>query len=80
MKVEVLGPGCPRCEQTHRNIINAAAELGIAAEIDYITDVNAIAQRGMLRTPAVIVDGKVVIQGRIPSPREAKDLLTKYNK
>lgn len=54
--------------------------LGIAAEIDYTTDVNAIAQRGMLRTPAVIVDGEVVIQGHIPSPREAKDLLTKYNK
>ncbi len=80
MKVEIFGPGCPRCEQTFRNIINAAAELDIPADIQYVTDVAAIADRGIMTTPAVAVDGKVVFQGRIPSPREAKDLLKKGSK
>lgn len=80
MKVEVFGPGCPRCEQTHRAIMNAAAELGIAADIQYVTDVAAIAERGIMLTPAVVVDGELVMKGRVPSPAEAKALLKKYNK
>ena len=75
MKVEVFGAGCSRCHQTHQTFINAAAELGIAADITYITDVNALAERGIVRTPAVYVDGKPVLLGRVPSPREAKDIL-----
>ncbi len=78
MKVEVFGPGCPRCEQTFRTIINAAAELEIPADIQYITDVATIADRGMMVTPAVVVDGKLVVQGRIPSRREAKEILRQY--
>lgn len=77
MKVEIFGPGCPRCEQTFRTIMNAAAELDIAADIQHITDLATLAERGIMVTPAVAVDGKVVLQGRVPSPREAKDLLKK---
>jgi small redox-active disulfide protein 2 len=80
VKIEVFGPGCPRCEQTHRAIINAAAELGIAAEIEYVTDVAAMAERGIMFTPAVVVNGEVAIKGRVPSPAEAKALLKKYHK
>jgi small redox-active disulfide protein 2 len=75
MKVEVFGPGCPRCEQTFRTIINAAAELEIPADIQYITDIATIADRGIMATPAVVVDGKLILQGRIPSRREAKEIL-----
>jgi len=80
VKIEVFGPGCPRCEQTHRAILNAAAELGVAADIQYVTDVNAMAERGIMLTPAVVVDGELVMKGRVPSPAEAKMLLKKYNK
>jgi small redox-active disulfide protein 2 len=80
MKVEVFGPGCPRCEQTHRAMINAAAELGIAADIQYVTDVAAMADRGIMLTPAVVIDGELVMKGRVPSPAEAKALLKKHNK
>ena len=80
MKVEILGAGCPRCEQTYKTFINAAAELQLAADIAYITDIAAIAERGILSTPAVVVDGKVIITGKVPTPREAKDILRKYNR
>lgn len=78
MKVEVFGPGCPRCEQTFRTIINAAAELEIPADIQYITDIATIADRGIMVTPAVVVNDEVILQGRIPSRREAKEILRKY--
>jgi small redox-active disulfide protein 2 len=80
MKVEIFGPGCPRCEQTFRTIINAAAELDIAADIQYITDIATIAERGIMSTPAVVVNGTLVLQGRIPSRREAKEILKKGSK
>ncbi len=80
MKVEVFGPGCPRCEETHRNIINAAAELDIAADIQYITDIATIAERGILNTPAVVIDGNLVSSGKIPPVPRAKEWLQKYNK
>ena len=75
MKVEIFGAGCPRCEQTHKNILNAAAELGLAADITYVTELAVIAQRGILATPTVVIDGKIVLSGKVPSPRQAKDLL-----
>lgn len=80
MKIEVLGPGCPRCHQTHQTVINACAELGVPADIEYITDVKAIAERGPLPTPAVIIDGTVVCKGRIPTLAEAKAFIQKFNK
>ena len=80
MKVEVFGPGCPRCEQTFRVIINAAAELELAADIQYVTDVVIMAERGIMITPAVVVDGEVVLKGRVPSPAEAKRILREGGK
>jgi small redox-active disulfide protein 2 len=78
MKVEVFGPGCPRCEQTFRTVINAAAELQLAADIQYVTDVATIADRGIRSTPAIVVDGEVVMHGRIPTPAEARSILKKH--
>ena len=75
MKIEVFGPGCSRCEQTHRTILNAAAELGIPADISYVTDIATMAECGVIITPAVVVDGELVMKGRVPSPAEAKALL-----
>ncbi len=80
MKVEVFGPGCPRCEQTFRVIINAAAELELAADIQYVTDVVIMAERGIMITPAVVVDGELVLKGRVPSPAEAKRILREGGK
>jgi small redox-active disulfide protein 2 len=78
MKIEILGPGCPRCHETHRNILNAAAELGLDADIQYITDIAEIAARGIMQTPVVMINGKVVTVGKVPNPRQAKDLLLEY--
>ena len=66
MKIEVFGPGCARCEQTHTLVLNVLARLNVAADVDYITDIRSMATRGILITPAVAIDGKMLSAGHVP--------------
>ncbi len=75
MKIQIAGPGCARCQTTEKNVINACAELDLAADISHIYDVKEYAALGVRVTPAVIVDGKIVISGRVPTVEELKKLL-----
>lgn len=75
MKIQVAGPGCMNCKTTEQRVFNACAELGIAADISHVTDYNEIAKLGVLRTPAVVLDGGIVVMGRVPSVAELKSLL-----
>jgi len=76
MKIQVAGPGCPRCKTTEQNVINACAELGLAADISHIYDVREFASLGVRLTPAVIVDGRVVVSGKVPTVEELKKLFS----
>ncbi len=76
MKIQVAGPGCANCKTTEKNVINACAELDLAAEIQHVTDWAEIARLGVMRTPAVVVDGKVLTMGRVPTVAELKALLS----
>lgn len=76
MKIEIVGPGCPRCIATENNVKEAVKQLGIEAEIVKISDVKEFAKKGVMFTPAVIVDGKVVISGKIPTVEEVKKVLS----
>jgi small redox-active disulfide protein 2 len=80
MKIQVAGPGCPRCQMTEKNVLNACAELNLAADISHVTDRQQIQELGVWTTPALIVDGKIVVSGRIPSVPELKKLLTDAGK
>jgi small redox-active disulfide protein 2 len=75
MKIQVAGPGCANCKNTEKNVINACAELDLAADIEHVTEWIEIARLGVLRTPAVVVDGKIVVMGRVPTVAELKTLL-----
>lgn len=75
MKIQIAGPGCPRCQATEQNVINACAQLDLAADVSHVYDVKQYAALGVRMTPAVIVDGKVVISGRVPTVEELKKLL-----
>jgi small redox-active disulfide protein 2 len=72
MKIQVAGPGCPRCQTTEKNVINACAELNLAADISHLYDVKEFAKLGVMFTPAVIVDGKIVVSGKVPTVGELK--------
>jgi small redox-active disulfide protein 2 len=75
MKIQIAGPGCPRCQTTEQNVVNACAQLDLAVDISHIYDIREIAKLGVMATPAVIVDGKIVMSGRVPTVGELKAIL-----
>jgi small redox-active disulfide protein 2 len=75
MKIEILGPGCPRCKETERRVMNVLAKHGIDAEVVHVTDLKEIAKRKVMFTPAIVVDGEVKISGKIPTEDEILKLL-----
>jgi small redox-active disulfide protein 2 len=66
-KIEVLGPGCDNCKRLEANAREAVMMAGVEAEIVKVTDYAQIAAHGVLSTPGLVIDGKVVSAGRIPS-------------
>ena len=70
MDIKVLGPGCPKCQQTEKIVKEAVAESGVDAQIEKVTDTMEIAGYGVFGTPAVIVDGKVKSVGKIPKKQD----------
>lgn len=75
-KIEVLGPGCHNCARLERNAREAAALAGIEAEIVKVTDPAEILSHGVLSTPGLVVDGKLVSYGRVPSATDILPWLT----
>jgi small redox-active disulfide protein 2 len=75
MIVQVLGPGCANCKRLLALAEQAVKETGVAAQVEKITDLNVIVGLGVMRTPALAVDGVVKIQGRVPKLDEIKAFL-----
>jgi small redox-active disulfide protein 2 len=73
MKVEILGPGCAKCHRTEGLVRETLGKLGIEAEVVHITKIEEIVDRGVMLTPAVIIDGVKKIEGRIPSKSELEE-------
>lgn len=80
MKIKVLGMGCPRCRALERSVMNSLADLDIAAEVSKVEDLDEIMKYGILHTPALIINEKVALSGRVPSEKEIKDIIIKNAK
>ena len=72
MKIEVLGTGCPKCKKLTENAQKAVTELGVTAEIEKVEDMDRIVAYGVMMTPALVLDGKVMSSGKIASAEEIK--------
>ncbi|MCB2188565.1 MAG: thioredoxin family protein [Deltaproteobacteria bacterium] len=80
MKVQVLGPGCQRCDQLHKNAQAAAATLpegGQAVEVEKVKELDALYKLGVFVTPALVIDGEVVSAGKLLSPEQIKAEIVK---
>lgn len=77
MKIQILGPGCPRCFETERRVQKVLSELGMTAEIEHVHDPRVFAQHRVMFTPAVVIDGEVKVSGHVPSEEEIKTFLKK---
>lgn len=75
MRIQILGTGCSKCQKLTENTDAAAKELGLPYELEKVKDINQIMSFGVMMTPALVVDGKVRVAGKVPSVDEIKKLL-----
>ncbi len=74
-KVQVFGPGCANCIRLADNVTAAAEQLGVEYSLQKVTDIQALIDAGVMRTPVLVVDGTVKVYGRVPSVDEIKAML-----
>ena len=76
MDIKILGTGCPKCKTLEMITREAVKEMGIEATISKVEDIVNIMNFGIMQTPGLVINGKVVLSGRIPSAKELKEVLT----
>lgn len=74
-KLQILGTGCAKCNQLEQAVRDMATDLGLAAEIEKVSDIKDILAFKVMGTPALAIDGKVVTSGKVPSANELRELL-----
>ncbi len=77
MIIKILGTGCPKCKKLEENARKAVAELSIDAQIEKVTDLDQIMDYGVMMTPALVIDEKVVASGKILSADDIKQIFNK---
>jgi small redox-active disulfide protein 2 len=75
MKIEILGPGCARCKETYRVVRHVVEQSGLNVEVVKDESIERMMGLGLLATPGVAVDGRIVVSGRIPKADEVRELL-----
>jgi small redox-active disulfide protein 2 len=73
--IQVLGPGCRKCQVLYERAKHAAEEIGLPCEVEKVTDIEKIVGFGVLSTPALVVDGALKLQGRVPTVSQLKEIL-----
>ena len=76
MNIQVLGTGCPKCKTLEKAVRDIVAQNNIDATITKVDDIMEIMKFNIMTTPALVIDGKVVVKGRVPSLDELKQILT----
>jgi len=79
MEIKILGTGCANCKALEKAVINALAEMDIAANVEKVEDIQKIMSYGIMRTPGLVINDKVVLAGRVPSTKELKEIIEKHN-
>lgn len=76
MKIEVFGTGCRKCNMLEANVKKALESLGVQAELTKVSDIEQILEKGLVTTPALAIDGEVVVAGRVASVAELTELIS----
>lgn len=79
LNIIVLGPGCAQCDRLEKLVRQVLNEMGLAAAVDHVTDLKEIAAYGIIGTPALVINGKIVSKGTVPTARKLKEILTTAN-
>lgn len=76
MEIKVLGTGCAKCKSLEKTTRQAVEDLSLNASVEKVEDIQKIMEYGIMRTPGLVINGKVVLSGKLPKIKELKDLLT----
>ena len=74
-QIRILGTGCARCKQLYEGTLQAVADLGLDAEVQKVEDISEIVARGILATPALVIDDELVLAGQVPSALKLREIL-----
>lgn len=77
MLIKILGAGCDKCEKSYNNTMKAIEELGVEAQVEKVEDLVSMMKFGVMTTPGIVIDEKVVMVGKIPSVADMKKLIEK---
>jgi small redox-active disulfide protein 2 len=77
MEIKVLGTGCAKCKTLEKLTREMVAETGLQADVEKVEDIYKIMSFGVMTTPALVINGKVVLSGRVPTHSEMKEILVK---
>ena len=77
MEIKILGTGCSNCKALEKTTINALAEMDLTANVEKVEDITKIMAYGIMRTPGLVINDKVVLSGRVPSIKELKEIIEK---
>jgi len=77
MEIKVLGTGCPKCKTLEKVTREAVAETGINATVDKVDDILKILEYGIMHTPGLVINGKVVLSGQVPTMKQVKEIIIK---
>ena len=80
MRIKVLGPGCMNCRTLELRTLDALGQMNIQAGVEKVTDLDRIASYGVLRTPGLVIDEKLVWQGGVPSVDKIKEIIAASGK
>ncbi len=80
MNIKILGTGCSKCKTLEKLTRDAVTEIGLAADIEKVEDIMKIMNYGVMSTPALVVDEKIILSGRVPSHAEIIEILIKNKK
>ena len=76
-KIEILGPGCARCKETYRVVQHVVEKEQLPFDVEKVESIERMAELGLMATPGVVIDGKIVLYGRIPKADEIRAILAK---
>ncbi len=80
LEIKILGTGCPKCQSLKKVVEQALSELGVQAKIEEVKDINKIMEYPIMFTPALVVNGKVKLSGKVPTVEEVKKYLEEESK
>lgn len=76
MEIKVLGPGCPKCKALYKAVVETVEEMGMIADVKKVEKLDEIVEAGVMLTPGLVINGKVIVSGKVPKKEDIKKYIS----